>query len=198
MRRVIAVGVALLVSLAGALPAGAETEEGIQVHGHWKIEILEPDGTLVSVMEFENALVDPSAWSYLAKLLSAVASSGGYLVYLENDPGVGPCNDDLSDPISCHIAEAGSLWPVSPHSSNLLITATGTTVVLAGSVTADNSEPVSVVGTRGKVCTVSYSPLVCRGESMALVEDFTRATLPSPVPIDAGQIIQVTVTISFS
>ena len=95
MRRIIAVAAVLLMSLAVANPVGAQTDEGIKVHGHWKIEILDPDGTLVSVAEFENALVDPSAWSYLAKLLSAYGSSGGYLVYLENDPGVGPCNDDL-------------------------------------------------------------------------------------------------------
>jgi len=176
---------------------GAQADEGIKVHGHWKIEILDPDGTLVSATEFENALVDPPARSFLASVLTTTSTLGSYLVYLENGPGVGPCDDSLGDAITCRIAEEGSLWGNPPHSSNLQISATST-VVLAGSVTADNSEPVSVVGTIYKLCSPSYSPNACKGEGGASSGDFTRMTLPSPIAVDAGQIIQVTVTISFS
>lgn len=51
--------------------------DGIKVHGHWKIDVRDPDGKLVSQTEFENALTtnDPNAASgdfALAALLSSV------------------------------------------------------------------------------------------------------------------------------
>src|SRR5438034_4820551 len=45
-------------SLSEAVPSDAR-HEGIQVHGHWTIEVREPDGTRVSYDEFDNALASP-------------------------------------------------------------------------------------------------------------------------------------------
>jgi len=39
-------------------PSGNGSHEGITVHGHWTIEVRNPDGTLVRHVEFENSL-DP-------------------------------------------------------------------------------------------------------------------------------------------
>lgn len=39
-------------------PAGDGKHEGIKVHGHWTIDVKNPDGTLVRHVEFENSL-DP-------------------------------------------------------------------------------------------------------------------------------------------
>ena len=39
-----------------AAVTGGGTAEGIQVHGHWLIEVRDPDGSLVLRREFENAL----------------------------------------------------------------------------------------------------------------------------------------------
>lgn len=44
------------VMVAPGKPAPKGNHEGIQVHGHWIIEVKNPDGTLVSHTEFENAL----------------------------------------------------------------------------------------------------------------------------------------------
>src|SRR5438105_1222202 len=44
-------GLAVAVPQAEGAPA-----ESIQVHGHWTIDVAEPDGSAVSHTEFENAL----------------------------------------------------------------------------------------------------------------------------------------------
>jgi hypothetical protein len=36
--------------------------DGIKVHGHWTIEVRNPDGTLAKHSEFENSLATPSAF----------------------------------------------------------------------------------------------------------------------------------------
>jgi hypothetical protein len=200
MRRTIAVAVVVMVTLAGATPVSAETNEGIQVHGHWKIEILDPDGTLVRVTEFENALTVSGAGTLgrVAVGLRAVASLG---IRIEDDSSGGPCDDGSGGLSPCAITEMGTDYSVwfEPDSTNLQITATDT-VVLEGSVTADHAVDVSVVDTIGKLCLADVSPVDCRAIPSGPITLFryTTATLPSPVPVDAGQIIQVTVTISFS
>src|SRR2546423_15522419 len=42
---------------------GRGQQEGIKVHGHWTIEVRNPDGTLVTHREFENALTSLGAYS---------------------------------------------------------------------------------------------------------------------------------------
>ena len=58
---------------------------GIQIHGHWVIDVKNPDGKLVEHREFENSLVKvgglPSGDQLLAGLLSGNLAAG--------DPGIG-------------------------------------------------------------------------------------------------------------
>ncbi len=72
----------LAIATAGSSqekPAGGPSE-GIKVHGHWTIEVREPDGTLVSRTEFENALAPDmgqgSGAQFLTRLLSRDAAVG--------------------------------------------------------------------------------------------------------------------------
>ena len=58
---------------SGALPGGPHA--GIQIHGHWTIEVREPDGTLVTHREFDNALVATGPET-LASILSRQRSPG--------------------------------------------------------------------------------------------------------------------------
>ena len=62
-----------LVSETGAAPGGGSTE-GIKVHGHWTIEVRDPDGSLVSRTEFDNAL--SGGTSRLPKVLARVYTIG--------------------------------------------------------------------------------------------------------------------------
>lgn len=199
MHRFIAVGLVLGVALIGVLPAIAETEEGIKVHGHWKIEVLEPDGTTVRVTEFDNALVVPDGQGFLALALGGM-TVGGYRIILENGSGAGPCDDGSGGASECRLTESGSNWMAmgAAHSTNLVTDVSSGVLTIGSSVTADYSDAVAEVTLQSKLC-VGTSPAVCVGAVASMpVLNFTRTTLPSPVAVDAGQIIQVTVTISFS
>ena len=75
-----------------AKPPAKGQHEGIKVHGHWTIEVRNPDGKLVSHTEFENALVQPSGAKILATLLAGVGVPGGYRVTVGDSTGfIGPC-----------------------------------------------------------------------------------------------------------
>ncbi len=56
--------------------------EGIAVHGHWTIEVRNPDGTVVTRREFENAL-QPGGYAPLAALIAGNSSSSGLTIGLD-------------------------------------------------------------------------------------------------------------------
>jgi len=196
MRRTIAVGVVLLVSLAGVFPVTAETEEGIKIHGHWKIEILEPDGTLVSSYEFENAFVGAPT---LMEFLKRDSTPGIWSVILQ-DTGMDPGACDLGgNPESCVVTESSNPNSGSNLFKNLTVT-DGLNFVLAGSATASYSATVTEVWTHVGSCLGSVAPVSCTDAMTSLANGlpFTVVTLGTPQPVAVGQIIQVTVTITFS
>ena len=57
------------------------SHEGIKVHGHWKIDIKNPDGSLVKSHEFENSLVDEGV--LFTYLLTSRATSGEAAIALQ-------------------------------------------------------------------------------------------------------------------
>ncbi len=71
-------------------PAPKGAHEGVTVHGHWVIEVRNPDGTLVSHTEFHNAL-DTNGAATLSNVLLGQFAPGGYGVVLYNSAGGGPC-----------------------------------------------------------------------------------------------------------
>lgn len=60
--------------------------EGIAVHGHWIIDVKNPDGTLASHREFENAIASTGP-DLLTGLLSGQYTSGGFYVILRGAMG---------------------------------------------------------------------------------------------------------------
>jgi len=86
---------------AAASPASAErsrggNHEGITVHGHWTIEVKNPDGTVTARREFENA-IKPTGMSYLASLLAGNNGPGGLSIVLNGGTAVwAPPNFPLS------------------------------------------------------------------------------------------------------
>jgi hypothetical protein len=74
------------------------SQQGVKVHGHWKIDIKNPDGTIVQHREFENSLADQGA--LLANLLAGKSTSGEaaiivYLISQSTYNNYGPCGDGL-------------------------------------------------------------------------------------------------------
>jgi len=61
--------------------------EGIKIHGHWTIEVRNPDRSLVRHVEFQNSLL-PSGGPVLPAILSRGAVAGGWTINL-NQTGLG-------------------------------------------------------------------------------------------------------------
>jgi hypothetical protein len=190
--------VTMVLLLAGPVLAGG-AKEGIAVHGHWKIEIFEPDGTPVSITEFENALVITGKGT-LALLLDNDASVGGWTVSLDNgSTGTEPCGSAAA-PAACLLGETGVNWGSEVlHSTNLVATQSGGDIELSGTVTAENTTTIGVVASYTKRCLGTVTPVNCPASASDWsLWGFTATNLASPPSVQAGQIIQVTVTISFS
>jgi hypothetical protein len=152
--------------------------EGIKVHGHWTIEVRNPDGKLVSHTEFENSL-DTNGAETLSDVLLGLAGPGGYVVFL-NSSGFasGPCQ-----PISLRSATGvtecvliGSLISPEPASFGGWTTECGGTgftnqITASGpcfplSISASGSGGLSITGTAMASSTVSITqvsvgPLLC-------------------------------------
>jgi len=199
-------------------PSGNGSHEGIKVHGHWTIEVRNPDGTLVTHREFENSLSQSTGGALLASLLNShgqLPNGGGGLagvppfywgVVLNGTPG--PCGSGAA----CIIAQALSAAkancnPFVPDSQSLTAAAPAASspnagsFVLSGTVVATTNSSITGVGTKELAnvavdpsnCTV---PLLFGGVGVALYQ-FTDASI-SPINVVAGQTIAVTVIISFS
>jgi hypothetical protein len=182
-------------------------KEGIKVHGYWTIEVRNPDGKLVTHREFENALQDNGAKS-LALILGRQKTVQFWFVQLLPDaadptanawePGFG----QMMEPIS-------EAQENSRQFKNLTVTvptgidangnhiANANQVILMGNATTLSAGKIGRVQTVLSSCPASFLPgVVCTGENSFAV--FTFATLAVPVTVSAGQIVQVTVVISFS
>lgn len=65
------------------LRSAAGPQEGIKLHGHWTIDVKNPDGTLVKHNVFENQL-QYDGTQYLTALISGYAAAGDYAIYFTN------------------------------------------------------------------------------------------------------------------
>ena len=154
-----------------AANSGDATSEGIQVHGHWTIEVLNPDGSVAEHREFENALTGPGGRD-LAGLLEGTLSL---------------CETTSGSRWRIGMATAGG--GVSFHAD---VESTGATNVvrLYGSHQFGVADSITDVDTRfareGTTGTCIFSPR------------FTRKDLSTPVTVEANQSIYVTVEIRFS
>src|ERR1039458_1875644 len=86
-----------------AKPAGG-TQEGIKVHGHWIIDVRNPDGALATHREFENSLQTTGAIALVNSLAhtsvtglwavqmnGALCGGGVYTLYESAEPSIPPC-----------------------------------------------------------------------------------------------------------
>jgi hypothetical protein len=198
--QVLSVAVAALLALAmparAAGPGGGQSE-GIKVHGHWTIAVKNSDGSLASTRDFENALVrgDGGGDSLLAGLLANYYSDPIWLVSLYGPNTTGPCQHEGSAQMwPCHIIEPRAPFSGSEYSKNLVLglplvglqqRPTGT-FELSGSTTAVHDGEITLVGASTWVAARNH------------FSGFTSKSLPSPIQVRAGQIIQVRVVFSFS
>jgi hypothetical protein len=188
--------------------------EGIQVHGHWTIEVRNPDGSVVSHREFENSLAAGEGSMLLTSILGRLETVGAWEVVL--DPGV---PSDPNQPQEITIDEAGSAvaavtakeCSVTPSttscSANLAVSSgsSGGSLVLAGSaVVPPTGSVIGYVETRHFGCPPAVTPQACPANPPSGFTRFTSRPLdglngdPARLPVSPGQTVAVTVTISFS
>ena len=192
----LAAAAAMLALVLGSQPAaraGSDApppggpSEGIKVHGRWTIDILNPDGSLVSHYEFENAFANHLGGStFMNGVLSRSKRVGNWQISLAGSPAC------YANGAPCWIVEPGT-----PIEGGVLSVATPTTgpnagkFVLSGSTTAPRAAQISVVQTGTDDCPAVGT---CTVSSFG----FTQKVLTAPIDLAEGQIIQVTVVISFS
>ncbi len=177
---------------------------GIKVHGHWVIEVRNPNGNLARHVEFENSLVG-SGGLVLAGLLGGTwsVSPQTWTVWISGTMGFNGTNGPCSNGQSCFIVSPTSCTSAcAPNEFNNLSITTpgnGTTLSLTGTATAANSSAIDMVGTIVRTCGNTVAPGSCTLNSSNAGYPFTQATnFPgSPVNVTAGQTINVSVTISF-
>ena len=175
---------------AASAPAGGP-KEGIRVHGQWTIDVRNPNGKLVTHREFKNALTQSGA-TFLTNFIARNFVPGEWRIMLTGTYG------------TWTISETSSIEPSAFPTLTATYESSG--LVLRGTVTAPATGRIDEVHTGLTVCGYSEA-LVCRtpGHQSDNQVRFTSKTLsPSTVPptapvdVTQGQIIQVTVTISFS
>jgi hypothetical protein len=195
--------------------------QGIKMHGHWTIDVKNPDGKLVQHRDFENS-IQYDGQNYLTALMSGYAVAGNYAIYFAN-AGATSTNAVCSSGQFPYCAIVQSITNGQGPTfctyytcvGGLTVTPTfgvGPTVKLAGNITAPNAGTIAVVYTAPAGCNASGSttyppttiatitPAQClaSNNSESMGGTSTSTTLASPVTVVAGQIIQITVTLSFS
>lgn len=171
---------------ANAAPgsAGSMARDTVQVHGHWVIEIREPDGRLVSRREFDNALTNLGA-SLLVGLVSREFQMGPTLSIALSDTA----NYGTSGPCSGGVCLSTGFSP-----ANLIVRTAGNAISLAGTTVATSSSRILSVHTVVFACS-DPTTLCVLANANAL--PFTSAVIPQQ-DVALNQIIQVSVTISFA
>ena len=184
-----------ITSAAPAAPAAEAVQEApsgggagsdaIKVHGHWRVDIVNPDGSLDRTVEFENALLASGAEA-LAKLLvgQGVARDGWRIVVGSGGGPAGPCASE------CHIEDVTAELP-NPGE-----------IRLSGSTAAEQDGTVGAVATTVPICDGSATtPADCLGSNAVFTQKIAGDDAGDefdPVPVTAGQLMQFIVTLSFS
>ena len=177
-------------------------KEGIKVHGHWTIDVRQPNGTLVGHHEFENDLqpgVDGGARSLMRLLAGGVAGTWFIGIDAPNVTDLDrPCNlAGGGTPFECELVEPNENVDIRTPFRNLVHTfQPNNTLELTGSVSAARNARIGKVRTNLAICLVS-DQMPCsffNGTGGA----FTLAVLSAPIAVLKDQIIQVKVVISFS
>jgi hypothetical protein len=175
------------------------SHEGIKVHGHWTIEVKNPDGTVVTHREFENSLYPSFGASFLAQVLGRQITPGAW--YLTLDGSVPPCSSPVGG-TRCSIFETGFSITITSYVFQTLSSTVGAagSLILSGTAVAGQNGTIDTVGSHNFSCALGVSLATCLSGTVTPLTPytFTSATLSPAVNVSPGQTIAVTVNISFS
>jgi hypothetical protein len=182
---------------AAQSPANGKTE-GIKVHGHWMIEVRNPDGMMVTHREFENSLASNGA-GLLATVLAHSLTFGIWEVHLGSQvAGMSPCVSSGAG-TDCVIYEPGSPGSGTQVSKTLVVSnGSWGVLVFSGTAVAGENGQIDLVRTMNTACPASTSPATCLSSAGFATFLFTSATVTPAVNVLYGQSVAVTVTITFT
>jgi hypothetical protein len=204
--RVVAFALLLLFAAAAGALAQRPSEPGanaIGVNGRWLIEVRAKDGTPVARHEFDNALVSAES---LLLALSRQNTPGYWAVLVYDFYGVGsPCGGTSP----CALQEPGHTTVFSGTTKLVVLSVAleGSPVpdklVLQGTFTATATGQISEVVSTLTNCANTVAPATpCAsslGNTLTLHRMQSSGAPPvGPIPIAAGQIVQVRVELTFS
>jgi hypothetical protein len=191
--------------------SGGGPHEGIKVHGHWTIDVRNPDGSVVTHREFENSLASGSGGGapLLAQILGRQYTVGAWEVLLESTKG---SNTIIFDETGSILAPSSTaVCTSSPSttgcSTNLTVTAAANgSLTFAGSAVIPPSfgAAVTYVETDSTLCLPSTTTQACPSTASVNAYTFTSRSLdglngdPAAVSVSPGQTVEVTVNITFS
>lgn len=193
-------------SPAPAEPAPRGSHEGITVHGHWIIDVRNPDGSLVTHREFENSLVTTSGTAngsmFLTGVLGRTITTGSWEINLitsnnsihimePNSTQSATCPSDIVTCSPTLTLVAGN--PVNPG----VLTFAGSAIVPTGqsSIVSVETDTIACPSTFLASACFNLNYLVA---SNGMVDyPFTSTTLTPAITITPGQVVQAQVNISF-
>ena len=197
-----AVAIALLAAAAfGAFARGShESAAGarIGVHGAWKIVVKNPDGRVVAVRRFHNALTGGAAVS--SGLLRGAQAFGWWEVALTST-GTSPCTFSSGGAGACVIVPTGHEAGITLFSGHVFGGLSTSSITgglrLSGQAFADQAGTVDRVTSTVFRCAATVAPSSCDQTNWQSGSSYT-ATSITPLSLVAGQQILVTVDITFS
>lgn len=195
-------------------PVPGSNDHAVKVHGHWLIEIRNPDGSLASRHEIENTLT--GGGTPLANLLSGQAVFGGWVVSIKmndcvNSSGVcGYMSIAQSQGVCTRLPSLGQPWNPDTSAScstNLTVSEnTGGNAVLYGTskpAGANGGADLFLTNVASYIltCSPGVTASACLSGTSWTPSEFTDAYLgtnSNGIQILPGQTITVTVTFTFS
>ena len=208
--------------MAGGENGNNATHQGVKMHGHWVIDVRNPDGTLTAHRDFENTL-ESSAQGFLIGLMSGYMIPGDYMLVIGASSGASACTATYQ---FCGIVHNLNTYPALGYCSVYYCTGSSLTytynfgtgfagpfsLVLAGSITANQTGTIGTVYSLLSTCanigfstTTNPSSLETNSPAFCVTQTspepwygpLSQANV-TPVAVTSGQIIQVTVTFTFS
>jgi len=213
---------------------GDASHQGITLHGHWTIDVKNPDGQLVKHSNFENQL-QYDGTQYLTGLLSGYAVGGDYAIYFTNATATptasattnvvcpAPASTTTSTFPYCSIVQNINTQPGLFHCLHYVCVGGLTAVptfgsgaglpnfTLMGSITAPQAGAVVNVYVGFNGCNISatttppapsspatISAAACETQIVGSYGGTMSGTTITPITVVAGQIIQITVSYTFS
>lgn len=178
-------------------------EDGINVHGHWIIEVINPDGFVVERREFDNAFNASVGNRLLANILSRQNCVGAWRIELfGSESSHFPFLDGTNPSTGWLLENTDTNYDlVSATGDNVFNTLTVSTNIegdleLNGNAVAGRDGDIGRVATLLSLAPATQPPAVVYDNTEAGL--FCQTYLETPIALVSGQQVIVKVLITFS